>query len=37
MCGKDAITIKELQPEGKKPMPAAAFLNGNKLKAGTKL
>jgi methionyl-tRNA formyltransferase len=35
MCGADALMIKELQPEGKKPMPAAAFLNGNKLSPGT--
>jgi methionyl-tRNA formyltransferase len=35
MCGHNALLIKELQPEGKKPMPAAAFLNGNKLETGT--
>lgn len=33
-CGKDALVIKNLQPEGKKPMDAAAFLNGNKLTTG---
>jgi methionyl-tRNA formyltransferase len=37
MCGHDALLIKELQPEGKKPMPAAAFLNGNKLSPGIML
>lgn len=37
MCGKNALTILELQPEGKKNMPAAAFLNGNKLEVGKSL
>ena len=36
-CGTGALKIKKLQPEGKKPMDAAAFLNGNKLQAGEKL
>lgn len=34
-CGRDALTIKNLQPEGKKPMDAASYLNGNKLAVGT--
>ena len=33
-CGQDALQITRLQPEGKKPMDAAAFLAGNKLTAG---
>ena len=33
-CGQDALKITRLQPEGKKPMDAAAFLAGNKLVAG---
>ena len=33
-CGTDALQIQNLQPEGKKPMDAAAYLNGNPLKAG---
>ncbi|MCM1272353.1 MAG: methionyl-tRNA formyltransferase [Clostridium sp.] len=33
-CGSDALLIKRLQPEGKKEMDAAAYLNGNKLEAG---
>lgn len=33
-CGKDALIIKRLQPEGKKQMDAAAYLNGNKLEVG---
>lgn len=33
-CGQDALQITRLQPEGKKPMDAAAFLAGNKLVAG---
>lgn len=34
-CGSDALAIKRLQPEGKKEMDAAAYLNGNKLEPGT--
>ena len=34
-CGEGALRIRKLQPEGKKPMDAAAFLNGNRLKTGT--
>ena len=37
MCKEDALTILELQPEGKKLMAAAAFLNGNKLETGIRL
>ena len=33
-CGSGALTIRKLQPEGKKPMDCAAFLAGNKLKTG---
>lgn len=33
-CGKDALMIKNLQPEGKKAMDTAAYLNGNLLKTG---
>lgn len=33
-CGKDALVVKELKPEGKKQMDAAAYLNGNKLAVG---
>ena len=33
-CGVDALRIKRLQPQGKKEMDAAAFLNGNALQTG---
>lgn len=33
-CGKDGLIIKNLQPEGKKPMDTASYLNGNKLAVG---
>ncbi len=33
-CGKDALIIKSLQPEGKKQMDTVAYLNGNKLTVG---
>lgn len=33
-CGADALRIKRLQPEGKKEMDAASYLNGNKLQIG---
>ncbi len=36
-CGKDALVIKSLQPEGKKQMDTVAFLNGNKIEVGMKL
>ncbi len=36
-CGEGSLLITELQPEGKKPMPAAAYLNGNKLCEGMKV
>ncbi len=35
-CGKDALVIRNLQPEGKKPMDTVAFLNGNKIEPGMK-
>lgn len=34
-CKKQALTIKEIQPEGKKKMDCASYLNGNKLVVGT--
>ncbi len=33
-CGEGALRIKRLQPEGKKEMDAASYLNGNKLEVG---
>lgn len=33
-CGQDALVIRRLQPEGKKEMDTAAYLNGNKLQVG---
>lgn len=33
-CGTDALVIRRLQPEGKKVMDAAAYLNGNRLAIG---
>lgn len=33
-CGEAALRIKRLQPEGKKEMDAASYLNGNKLEIG---
>lgn len=36
-CGRDALIIKKLQPEGKKPMDTAAYLNGNTLAVGDRL
>lgn len=36
-CGTGALQLLEVQPEGKKPMPAAAFLNGAQLGPGDKL
>lgn len=33
-CKTDALVIRRLQPEGKKVMDTAAYLNGNKLEAG---
>jgi methionyl-tRNA formyltransferase len=36
-CGAgSALRITELQPEGKKRMPASAFLAGHPLAAGTR-
>ena len=31
-CGEDALRLLEVQPEGKKPMTGAAYLNGHKMK-----
>lgn len=36
-CGSGALTIKSLQPEGKKVMDCVAFLNGYKVSVGEKL
>ncbi len=36
-CGSGALQLIEVQPEGKKPMPAAAFLNGAHLEPGDRL
>ena len=33
-CGEGALMLLEVQPEGKKPMSGAAYLNGHKLKIG---
>ena len=33
-CADGAVRVLELQPEGKKPMDAAGFLNGHKLTVG---
>ncbi len=33
-CGKGALVVKNLQPEGKKPMDTVAYLNGNKITVG---
>ncbi len=33
-CGEDALRLIEVQPEGKKPMPGASYVNGHKLKTG---
>ncbi len=33
-CGKDALLIRSLQPEGKKQMDTVAYLNGNKITVG---
>lgn len=33
-CTKGSLLIKELQPEGKKPMDAMSFVNGSHLKIG---
>jgi len=36
-CSEGALRIRKLQPEGKKPMDTAAFLNGKKLEVGMKV
>ena len=35
-CGEGALRIRRLQPEGKKEMDAASYLNGNRLTVGMK-
>lgn len=37
VCGQNALRLVEVQPEGKPPMPAAAWLNGSRLGAGDRL
>ena len=36
-CGAGKLWLHEVQPQGKKPLPAADFLNGLRLKAGDRL
>jgi len=36
-CGSGALQLLEVQPEGKKPMSAAAFLNGAHLQPGERI
>ncbi len=36
-CGEAALAIDELQPPGKRPMPAAAYLSGRPLAPGERL
>ena len=36
-CGQGALRILELQPDGKKAMPAAALLQGHPLEVGSTL
>ncbi len=36
-CGENALRLLEVQPEGKAAMPAAAWFNGSRLKAGDRL
>ncbi len=36
-CGKDALRLLQVQPSGKKPMPASDFLNGHAVPKGTLL
>lgn len=36
-CGTGALALERLQPAGKPPMPASAFLNGTPVPAGTLL
>ncbi|MBI5595892.1 MAG: methionyl-tRNA formyltransferase [Elusimicrobia bacterium] len=33
-CGSGSLRVREVQPEGKKKLPAADFMNGLRLKAG---
>lgn len=33
-CGNGGLIIKNLQPEGKKPMDTVSYLNGNKIRVG---
>lgn len=36
-CGEDALELREVQPAGKRRMSGKDFVNGYKVKAGTKL
>lgn len=36
-CGPGSLRVREVQPEGKKKLPAADFINGLRLKAGLSL
>ncbi len=36
-CGEDALELREVQPAGKRRISGKAFVNGYKVKAGTKL
>jgi len=36
-CGDQSLRLLELQPEGKKPMSASAYVNGHKLRVGDRL
>ena len=36
-CGGGALGVRELQRPGRKPLKAADFLNGERLRAGEKL
>jgi len=36
-CGEGALSLRSLKPAGKRPMPAAAYLNGRPLDTGDRL
>lgn len=36
-CGENALRLLDVQPEGKRPMPGAAYLNGAHLPPGSRL
>jgi methionyl-tRNA formyltransferase len=37
VCGKGALRLGQVQPEGKRRMPSADFLRGHPLPPGTRL